>query len=125
MVPRLLFVPLHFPPWFERIERRSIAPHAIVAQRALADLAVFTAARSRVAVWIADGGPVDVRYARRWQQSFARPDAELLAALVADTEEHHRELTRAATSQLGARHQDVTCREEKRQRSRDRGSRCK
>jgi hypothetical protein len=68
-------------------ELRSIALHEIVARRSREDPAVLDAARSRVAGWIAEGGPVDERYARRWQDLLGRADDAILAALVADTEE--------------------------------------
>lgn len=68
-------------------ELRSIALHEIVARRVREDPAVLDVARSRVAGWIAEGGPVDERYARRWRDLLGRTEDEILAALPADTEE--------------------------------------
>jgi transposase InsO family protein len=68
-------------------ELRSIALHGIVAQRAEEDPEVLDRARARVAEWLTQGGPVDARYARRWEELLARPAEQILTALVADTEE--------------------------------------
>lgn len=68
-------------------ELRSIALHEIVARRMAEDPAVLATARRRVDAWLADGGPVDPRYAARWRHLLARKPAEIASALVADTEE--------------------------------------
>lgn len=68
-------------------ELRSIALHEIVARRVGEDPAVLDHARARVAEWLTQGGPVDARYALRWEELLARPAEQVLAALIADTEE--------------------------------------
>lgn len=68
-------------------ELRSIALHRLVAERMAEDPAVLAKARRRVEGWLADGGPVDPRYAARWRDLLARDAARVAQALVADTEE--------------------------------------
>lgn len=68
-------------------ELRSIELHRAVARRIGEDSAIIDRASSRVAEWIARGGPVDVARARRWQALLDGPRDELLGALVEDTPE--------------------------------------
>lgn len=68
-------------------ELRSIALHELVAQRMGQDPTLLDAARARVDGWLDAGGPVDPRYSARWRHLLARDPSEVVAALVADTEE--------------------------------------
>jgi hypothetical protein len=68
-------------------ELRSIALHARVAAHLQREPELLERARACVAGWIADGGPVYLHTAARWQALLAKPLPEILSALVEDSEE--------------------------------------
>lgn len=64
-------------------ERRSLAMHRAIAARL--DEATLAAARERVQRWLADGGPVDPRWASAWQQLLAGTPEQVAGRISEDT----------------------------------------
>jgi hypothetical protein len=75
-------------------EERSIAMHAAIAARLVAEPELVSRARQRVAGWLADGS-VARPYAEAWRQLLALPPAELARTLV-DPGERARALRQAS-----------------------------
>jgi hypothetical protein len=68
-------------------ELRSIELHRLVAERLREEPELLERARTRVADWIVDGGPVPAYAAKRWRALLNRPLPVILAALTEDSEE--------------------------------------
>ncbi|MGO9710995.1 MAG: hypothetical protein ACLQBL_19195 [Polyangiaceae bacterium] len=67
-------------------EERSLAYHALVAQRLEADPEVLAAARRRVAGWVEAGSP-HPHYARAWSEILASPAAVIRERLLDASQE--------------------------------------
>jgi len=65
-------------------ELRSIAMHRLIAERL--DAALLGRARTRIGGWLAEDGPVDHRWALRWEELLNLPIGELREKLVEDSE---------------------------------------
>jgi hypothetical protein len=67
-------------------ELRSLAYHRAVASRLLSEPHLVSVARERVERW-RNGGELHPDYARAWQTILERPLDEIVAFVVADTDE--------------------------------------
>lgn len=68
----------------ETAQRRSIALHALIAERL--DDALLARTRARLEDWLAEGAPASERVVRAWLELLDGPPAELRARLVEDSE---------------------------------------
>jgi hypothetical protein len=66
-------------------ELRSLAFHSLVAERL--DAKLLNRAQARVDGWLATNGPVDHRWAEKWQELLNRPIPEIKRRLNEDSEE--------------------------------------
>jgi hypothetical protein len=66
-------------------EERSVAYHAVVGQRLLADAAVIAKAKARIAQWARDGS-VHPRWVDAWRRLLELPLSQLVDALVERSE---------------------------------------
>lgn len=80
-------------------EERSLAYHAVVAERLARDPALLAAARARVRRWL-EREPAAPFYAREWAHVLALP-SDRIAAFLVDRSERAREL-RQSTPFAGA-----------------------
>lgn len=80
-------------------EERSLAYHAVIANRLVREADLLSRARARVHEWLARGEPAPF-YARAWASILEQSTAEIAAFLV-DTGERAREL-RQSTPFAGA-----------------------
>src|SRR6185295_4703452 len=64
----------------ELAEERSMAIHRVIADRLREDPSLLSAARSRVAGWLADGS-VHPAYAQAWHELLSGPTERLLTLL--------------------------------------------
>lgn len=84
-------------------ELRSLALHALVADRTREDPEVLERARERVVSWLEAGGPVARRSADRWRELLDGPRDVLLEMLVAPTRRRRATFARSRRSRAWSR----------------------